>query len=76
MERAEEVRRVEGPDLAGVLRLHLASVPASSTRRVPLAFSWIASGLTRGLSLTIYEVTVPSARFVEPARELTIEEAP
>lgn len=76
MERADEVRHVAEPDLAGVLRIDLAPVPARSERRVPLTFDWIASGRTRGLSVTAYHVARPSELFVAPARTLTVEEAP
>lgn len=72
---SSDVRRVEAPDLAGVMRVHFAPVAARSERRAALAFDWIASGTTRGLSLMVWEADRPSSPAVTEGRTIEIEEA-
>jgi hypothetical protein len=73
--RSPDVVGITPPDGAGVVRIHLASMASGSERRVPLAWRWIASGQTRGLTLVAYDASRPFEMNVREGRTLDIEEA-
>lgn len=73
--RSPDVVRVSPPDGAGVVRIHLAPMAVGSEHRVPLAWRWIASGHTRGLTLVAYDASRPFDMHVRVGRTLDIEEA-
>lgn len=74
--RTEGVVSVTPPDGAGVIRIRLAPLASGGERRVPLAWRWIASGHTRGLTLVAYDASRPFEMHVREGRALDIEEAP
>ncbi|MBX3271519.1 MAG: hypothetical protein KF729_14735 [Sandaracinaceae bacterium] len=76
LERVEGVAAVRAPDGAGVLRIELAPLAPGAERRVPLAWRWLAAGVTRGLDLVAYDASAPHDAFVREGRTLTLEEAP
>jgi hypothetical protein len=75
LERSPAVLRVEGPDPAGVVRLHLAVLRGRSTQHLPLSVRWLASGDSPGLALVAYDAWRPWAQTIRPARAIVIEEA-
>ena len=43
---------------------------------MPLAWRWLAAGVTRGLAVIAYDASSPHDAFVREGRTLTLEEAP
>lgn len=72
MARAEAVRRVDAPDGAGVVRIHLTPLPVDGVHRVPLPLRWIASGDTRGLAIAAYDAAEPTRIDGRDGRRLRI----
>ena len=67
------VARIEDPDGAGVVRVHLVPLRARGSHRLPLAIAWRGWGETTGLALVAFERARPWAQSILPARTITLE---
>lgn len=74
--RAAGVRAVGTMDEARVVRVHLESLPAGATRRIPLPFRWTAAGVSRGLDVAAYAASTPTEIWITEGRALEIREEP
>jgi hypothetical protein len=73
---ATGVTRVEAPDRAGLLRIHLAALGSKRDRRVSLPVYWIGEGKVRGLSVTAYDASTPWLISSTPGRTIQLKPAP
>ena len=73
LRRASAVRRVDGVDGAGRVRVHLAELPEGGVHRLPLPWRWIAAGEMRGLDVAAYDASRPWELTVLEARAITVE---
>jgi hypothetical protein len=76
MERAPAVRRVEPPDLQGLLRIHLDPLGPREQLRLPLPVRWFAGGTVRGLSLAVFDAEQPWRISSRPPRTLVLKPRP
>jgi hypothetical protein len=67
------VESIEGPDRAGVVRLHLHGLRGRASHRVPLPVRFRAPGETRGFGLVVYDRERPWARTTRPATGVEVE---
>src|SRR5690606_29964943 len=70
---ASAVRRMDGPDGAGRIRVHLAELPENGAHRVPLPWRWIAAGQTRGLDVAAYDASRPWELTALESRTISVE---
>ncbi len=57
--RASSVRRVIGPDGAGMIRIELAPLESGQSHRLPLVLHWLGEGQLTGLALITYDRATP-----------------
>ena len=76
MAHAAAVRRIDPPDLQGLLRIHLGSMDPGQRRRLPLPVRWIGGGTVCGLSLAVYDAERPWLISSVPARTLRLAPPP
>lgn len=67
------VASVEGPDPAGVVRLHLSALRGRGTHHVPLPLRWRAAGESEGFGLVVYDHERPWARTTRPPISVRVE---
>ncbi len=70
------VARVEKPDRAGVLRIHLASLGAKQKKHIPLPIVWVGEGKVKGLSVSVYDANTPWLISSTPGRTIHLKPAP
>jgi hypothetical protein len=70
---APAVTAIDGPDGAGVVRVHLAPLRGRGAHHVPLPVRWRASGRVRGLATVVYAEGSPWSRTSRPAITLDVE---
>jgi hypothetical protein len=73
---ASGVARVEEPDRAGVLRIHLSAIASKRDLRVSLPVQWIGEGKVKGLAVTAYDATTPWLISSRPGRTIHLAPAP
>ncbi len=73
---AAGVSRVEAPDRAGLLRIHLTALGAKRDLRVSLPVQWIGEGKVRGLAVTTYNASTPWLISSTPGRTIHLAPAP
>jgi hypothetical protein len=65
------VRTIDGPDAAGLVRLHLEPLAARAELRIPFPVRWIGEGRAPGLPVLAYDAAQPHV--ISSARGRTLE---
>jgi hypothetical protein len=73
--RAPSVRRVIGPDGAGMVRIELAPLESGQSHRLPLVLHWLGEGRMTGLALITYDRATPHRIGVTEGQTLDIVSA-
>ena len=70
------ILRVDAPDDAGMLRIHLGQLDAKQDRRIPLPIQWVGEGKVSGLSLSVYDANSPWKISTKARRTFHLKPAP